>query len=155
MMQPIDRGDNGRHHMRRLVLVASTIFALTFSASGQSEEMTIEQITRPGGRIFFVFKPMTNNTQCPSISASATTPQLAPRLGRIILAEALVYGSNAVGYVFLISHANGAHEVYFSSYTQRACALTESQSHNRFFATDNRFNEAKAYYHSLFNELSE
>src|SRR2546428_13967153 len=79
MMPPSDRGDNGRHHMRRLVLVASAIFALTFSASGQSEEMTIEQITRPGGRVIFVFKPTTNNMQCPAIDARATTPQLAPR----------------------------------------------------------------------------
>jgi hypothetical protein len=141
--------------MRRLVLLASTIFALTFSASGQSEEMTIEQITRPGGRIIFAFKPTTNNMQCPSINARVTTPLMAPRLGRIILAEALVYGSHSVGYVFLIWYPNGAHEVYFSSYTLRDCTLTESQSHNRFFVTDNRFDEAKAYYHSLFNELSE
>ena len=105
--------------------------------------------------MIFVFKPTTDTMPCPSVDARAITPALAPRLGRTIFAEALVYGSNAVGYVFLISYGNGAHEVYFSSYTQRACALTESQSHQRVFVTDNRFNEAKAYYHSLLSELLE
>jgi hypothetical protein len=60
-----------------------------------------------------------------------------------------------VGYVFLISYGLGYYEVYFASYTQRACALNESQSRGRMFAGDDRFSEAKAYYHRLFNELSE
>jgi len=141
--------------MRRTVLVAATTLALTFSAVGQSEQGTIEPIPRQGGRIIFVFKPTTNDMKCPSINANAITPQVAPRLGRTIFAEALVYGSDAVGYVFLISYAHGPFEVYFSSYTQKACALTESQSHNRVFVGDDRFKEAKAYYHDLFNQLSE
>jgi hypothetical protein len=155
MMQPAAAGDNGGHHMRRIVLAASTILALTVSAAAQSEEGTIEQIARPGGRIIFVFKPATNTMQCPSIDTRAITPQVAPRLGRTIFAEALVYGRNAVGYVFLISYGAGFHEVYFASYTQRACVLDESQSRGRAFVGDDRFNEAKAYYHSLLNELSE
>jgi hypothetical protein len=80
---------------------------------------------------------------------------MAPRLGRTIFAESLVYGRNAVGYVFLTSYENGYFEVYFASYTQRACVLTESQSRGRGFAGEDRFNEAMAYYQSLFNELSE
>ena len=51
--------------------------------------------------------------------------------------------------------AHGVYEVYFSSYTRRACAVIESQSHKRAFVTDNRFDEAKAYYHTLLNELTE
>ena len=143
--------------MRRVVLVASTIFALTGSAFGQSENerMTVEQMPRPGGRVLFVHKPTTNNTQCPTIDASAITPQVAPRLGRTIFAEALVHSGNTVGYVYLILWAHGVYEVYFSSYTRRACAVTESQSHKRAFVTDNRFDEAKAYYHTLLNELTE
>jgi len=157
MMQPTDGAIMGDTHMRCIVLLVSMIFALTFPALGQSEPMTIEQmqIPRLGGRTIFVLKPTTDNVQCPSIDPRATTQWMAPRLGRTILAEALVYSSNAVGYVFLVSYGNGAHEVYFSSYTQRACALTESQSHQRVFVTDNRFNEAKAYYHSLLSELLE
>jgi len=72
--------------------------------------------------------------------------------GRTILRKHSIQ-QQRVGYVFLISYRYGTHEVYFSSYTQRACALTESQSHQRVFVTDNRFNEAKAYYHSLLSEL--
>jgi hypothetical protein len=155
VIRQTDASDNGGHHMRRIVLVASTIFALTSMAFAQSEQMTIEQIPRQGGRIIFVYKPATNDVPCRSINASALTPQVAPRLGRTILAEALVYCSNAVGYVFLSSYVNGPYEVLFASYTQRACVLAEAQSHDRFFVGDNRFNEAKAYYHSLFNELSE
>jgi hypothetical protein len=141
--------------MRHIVLVASTILALASSAFGQSEEMTVEQITRQGSRVLFVFKPKTNNQECRAVSANAITPQVAPRLGRTILAESLVYSKNAVGYVYLISYAHGPYEVYFASYTQRACTLTEAQSHGRVFAGDNPFNEAKIYYHELFNELSE
>jgi hypothetical protein len=138
-----------------MILVASTIFALTFPASGQSEEMSVVQIPRQGGRIIFVHKPTTHNMQCPTINANNTTPLVAPRLGRTIFAEALVHSSNAVGYVFLISYSHGPHEVYFSSYTQRDCFLDESQSHKRVFLGDTRFNEAKAYYLSLINELSD
>jgi hypothetical protein len=141
--------------MRRIVLVASTICAMASSAFAQSEQMTIEQIPRQGGRIIFVYKPVTNNQECRAVGANAITPQVAPRLGRTILAESLVYSKNAVGYVFLISHVHGPYEVLFASYTQRACVLTEALSHDRFFVGDNRFNEAKAYYHSLFTELSE
>jgi hypothetical protein len=149
-----------RHHMRRTVLAAFTIFALTSSGFGQSEQMTIKQISREqlprlGNRTLFVHTPTTNSTECASISSNAITPQVAPRLGRTILAEALVYSKSTVGYVFLISYQHGPYEVYLASYTQRACALTESQSHSRVFAGDNPFNEAKAYYHELFNELSE
>jgi hypothetical protein len=141
--------------MRRIVLVASTIFALTFPALGQSEQLTIERIPRQGGRIIFVLKPATDDTHCTTLNANAITPQLAPRLGRTIFAEALVYNNNTVGYVFLISYGSGPHEVYFATYTQRSCTLTEAQSHKRAFIGDDRFNEAKAYYHDLFNELSE
>ena len=155
MMQPTDRGDNGGCHMRRSVLVASTIFALTLPASGQSEQMSVVQIPRQGGRIIFVHKPTTHNMQCPTINASNTTPQVAPRLGRTIFSEALVHSRNAVGYVFLLTYPNGAYEVYFSSYTQRDCFLDETQSHKRAFLGDTRFNEAKAYYLSLINELSD
>src|SRR2546426_1034560 len=104
--------------MRRIVLVASAIFALTFPALGQSEQMTVVQIPRQGGRITFVHRPTTHNVQCPTINANNTTPSVAPRLGRTIFAEALVHSSNAVGYVFLLTYPNGAYEVYFSSYTQ-------------------------------------
>jgi hypothetical protein len=128
--------------------------ASTSPALAQSDQPAIERIARPGGRIIFVFKPTTSDTACPSLDASAITPQLAPRLGRTIFAESLVYNGNTVGYVFLISYSTGFHEVYFARYTQKACALTESQSHKRAFVGD-RFNEATAYYHSLFNELSE
>ena len=141
--------------MRRFVLAAASILALPFSASGQSEGVTVERIVRPGNRVIFVSKPTTNDMQCQSINASTTTPQIAGRLGRTILAEALVYTGNTVGYVFLISYANGPHEVYFSSYMRRECILDETQSHKRVFVGENRFNDAKAYYHSLFNELSE
>ena len=141
--------------MRRIVLAAATILASTFSALGQSEQMSVVQIPRQGGRIIFVHKPTTHNMQCPTINANNTTPLVAQRLGRTIFAEALVHSSNAVGYVFLISYSHGPHEVYFSSYTQRDCILDESQSHKRVFLGDTRFNEAKAYYLSLINELSE
>jgi hypothetical protein len=140
--------------MRRTVLVASTILALTVSAFGQSEQMTMEQIPRVGGRVIFVAKPTTNTTECRSLDASTTTPQIAPRLGRTIVAEALIYNSDAAGYVYLISYGYGPYEVYFSHFTQRFCTLNESQSHKRAFVGDDRFNEAKSYYHSLLNELS-
>jgi hypothetical protein len=141
--------------MRRIVLGAATTLALTFSAVGQSEQMSVVQIPRQGGRIIFVHKPTTHNMQCPTINANNTTPLVAQRLGRTIFAEALVHSSNAVGYVFLISYSHGPHEVYFSSYTQRDCFLDESQSHKRVFLGDTRFDEAKAYYLSLINELSD
>jgi hypothetical protein len=141
--------------MRRTVLLASAILAWTSGAFGQSEEMTIEQIPRPGGRVMFVAKPTSNDVQCTTLDAGATTPSIATRLGRTILAEALIYNSNAVGYVYLISYGIGPYEVYFSRYTKRACVLTESQSSKRAFIGDNRFHEAKLYYHDLFNQLSE
>ena len=141
--------------MRRIVLAAATILASAFSALGQSEQMSVVQIPRQGGRIIFVHKPTTHNMQCPTINANNTTPLVAPRLGRTIFAEALVHSSNAVGYVFLLTYPNGAYEVYFSSYTQRDCVLDETQSHKRAFLGDTRFNEAKAYYLSLINELSD
>jgi hypothetical protein len=155
MVPPTEASSHGGDHMRRIVLVASTIFGLTSAASGQSEETTIVQIPRLGSRVLFAFKPAANKMECPSINANAITPQVAPRLGRTILAEALVHTKKAVGYVFLISYANGPYEVYFSSYTPRDCALTESQSHGRVFVGVDPFKESRIYYHDLFNELSE
>jgi hypothetical protein len=141
--------------MRCIVLAACAMVAMSFPAMAQSEPVTVEQLPRFGGRALFIYKPATGRTDCPTIDASAITPLVAPRLGRTILAEALVYGTNNVGYVFLVSWATeGPFEVYLSSYTQRACALRESQSHQRYFFAGN-FNEAKSYYHSLFTELSE
>ena len=141
--------------MRRIVLTSATIFALALPASGQSGDMTVERLTRPGNRTVFASKPAADTRECPTIDARETTPVKAPRLGRTVLAESLVYTDSAVGYVFLISYANGPHEVYFSSYIKRNCVLDESQTHGRVFVGDDRFKQARAYYHNLFNELSE
>src|SRR5258707_1391768 len=48
--------DNNRRieHMRRIVLASATILALALPALGQSEEMTVERLTRPGNRTVFV-----------------------------------------------------------------------------------------------------
>ena len=115
----------------RLVLASATMLALAIPALGQSEEMTVERLTRPGNRTVFVSKPKEDTQQCPTIDARETTPLKAPRLGRTVLAEALVYTDSTVGYVYLISYANGPHEVYFSSYTKKNCSLNEAQSHGR------------------------
>src|SRR5262245_10608808 len=141
--------------MRRIVLGSAAILAVAFPAIGQPEEMTVERLIRPGNRTIFASKPVSDTRECPTIDARETTPLKAPRLGRTVLAEALVYTDNTVGYVFLISYANGPHEVYFSSYTKRKCALDETQSHGRVFVGDDRFKQARTYYHNLFNELTE
>jgi len=146
--------------MRHIVLASATMVAVTLSgfvlpSAVQSQDMTIERVTRPGNRNIFVFKPVSDDTQCQTVDARETTPQKAPRLGRSVLAESLVYTDTTVGYVFLISYANGPHEVYFASYTKRNCSLDETQSHGRVFVGDDRFKQARIYYHNLFNELSE
>jgi hypothetical protein len=141
--------------MRRIVLAAASILATTFAASAQSEDVTIEAMRRPQNRVLFIARPTADDKPCESVDASRITPQVAPRLGRTIFAESLVYNGNVVGYVYLISHANGPHEVYFASFTQDACTLKESQTHKRVFVGETRFDEAKSYYQSLFNELSE
>src|SRR5205085_6594828 len=121
----------------------ATLLALTLPGFGQSEEMMVERLTRPGNRTVYAFKPRQDTQECQTIDARETTPLKAPRLGRIVLAEALVYTDNTVGYVYLISYANGPHEVYFSSYTKRNCALGEAQSHGRVFVGDDRFKQAR------------
>ena len=146
--------------MRRIVLTSAilasaAIVALTFPAVGQSEDMTVERLTRPGNRTVYAIKPTADTRECPTIDARETTPLKAPRLGRIVLAEALVYTDSTVGYVYLIAYGNGPHEVYFSSYTKKNCSLDEAQSHGRVFVGDDRFKQARLYYHNLFNELSE
>ena len=145
--------------MRRIVLASATILALVLPGLsqplGQSEEMTVERLTRPGNRTVFVSKLVTDTRECPTLDVRETTPFKAQRLGRAVLAEALVYTDSTVGYVFLIAYANGPHEVYFSSYTKRNCALDEAQSHGRVFVGDDRFKQARLYYHSLFTELTE
>jgi hypothetical protein len=141
--------------MRRIVLISATLLALAFPALGQSEDMTIEQLTRPGNRIVFANKLKSDTRECPTIDARETTPLKAPRLGRTVHAEALVYTDSTVGYVYLLAYGNGPYEVYFSSYTKMNCRLDEAQSHGRVFVGDDRFRQARSYYHNLFNELSE
>jgi hypothetical protein len=173
LMLPSDGDDNeGRtEHMRRIVLISATIVALAFPgvsqslgqglgqslspSLGQSEEMTVERLSRPGNRTIFVSKAASDDMPCQTVDAREITPQKAPRLGRTVLAEALVYTDNTLGYVFLISYANGPQEVYFASYTKRNCVIGEVQSHGRVFVGDDRFKQARIYYHSLFNELTE
>lgn len=139
--------------MHRIALLVALMLASIFPAGAQSEQGTIESILGPRNRMTFVFKPATNKLNCPSIDMSATTPQKAQRLGQTIFAEALLYW-NTIGYLFLISNDNGPHEVYLATYTQRACAVDEARLHWRGFTGENRFSDAKAYYHSLLHEFS-
>ena len=157
--------------MRRIVLASATLLASSFSGMsptlsqllgqsdvqpwGSSEGMVVERLTRPGNRTVFASRLATDTQPCPTIEGRETTPLRAPRLGRTVLAEALVYTDSTVGYVYLIAYANGPHEVYFSSYTKSNCRLEEAQSHGRVFVGDDHFKQARLYYHSLFNELTE
>ena len=157
--------------MRRIVLASATILAMVLpltppassqslgqslgQPSGPSEGMVVERLTRPGNRTVFASRLATDTQPCPTIEGRETTPLRAPRLGRTVLAEALVYTDSTVGYVYLIAYANGPHEVYFSSYTKSNCRLEEAQSHGRVFVDDDHFKQARLYYHSLFNELTE
>ena len=161
--------------MRRIVLASATILALVAllllpsglpalsQAVGQSlgqrlgpgDGMVVERLTRPGNRTVFVSKQATDNETCSTLDMRETTPLKAPRLGRTVLAEALVYTDTTVGYVYLIAYSNGPHEVYFSSYTKTNCRVDEAPSHGRVFVGDDHFKQARSYYHNLFNELSE
>jgi len=162
-------------HMQRIVLASATILTLALPTmlastppamsqslgqsvggpSGPPEGMVIERLTRPGNRTVFATRLATDTQPCPTIEGRETTPLRAPRLGRTVLAEALVYTDTIVGYVYLLAYANGPHEVYFSSYTKNNCRLEEAQSHGRVFVGDDHFKQARLYYHSLFNELTE
>ena len=84
--------------MRRIVLAAATIIGLTVPVLGQSATMV--QIPSLGGRTLFVVKPPTETAECPSLNVNAITPWVVPRLGRTILADALVY--SLVGVVFFL-----------------------------------------------------
>jgi hypothetical protein len=139
--------------MRRIMFASAILAGSIVSADSQFEEGTIEPIVAPRNRMIFVFKPARQNTNCSSIDTTATTPEKAQGMKQTIFAEALVYGKN-FGYVFFIANSNGRHEVYFASYTLRGCAIDEAQNHKMVFMGENRFNEAKAYYHTLLNELS-
>ena len=161
--------------MRRIVLASATILALVallllpsglpaLSQSlgqsfgqrlGPTEGMVVERLTRPGNRTVYVSKQATDTEPCPTLDMRETTPLKAPRLGRTVLAEALVYTDTTVGYVYLLTYSNGPHEVYFSSYTKTNCRLDEAQSFGRVFVGDDHFKQARLYYHSLFNELTE
>ena len=158
-------------HMGRIVLASATILALVLSSTpsalsqssgqaagqppGASEGTVVERLTRPGNRTVFATRLATDTQPCPTIEGRETTPLRAPRLGQTVLAEALVYTDTNVGYVYLISYANGPHEVFFSSYTKNNCRLEETQSHRRVFVGGDHFKQARLYYHSLFNELTE
>src|SRR5437016_4850395 len=125
VVPPRNGGDyKGRNvHMRRIVLASATLLASVLPVtppalsqslgpsfgppSGPPEEMIVERLTRPGNRTVFASRLATDTQPCPTLEGRETTPLRAPRLGRTVLAEALVYTDSTVGYVYLIAYANG------------------------------------------------
>jgi hypothetical protein len=65
-----------------------------------------------------------------------------------IIGEAFI--PNKPGYVYWLSKADGAHEVFFTSYLIRNCVVTENSTHFQQFDGEKTFERAREYYiHTL------